>query len=645
MERRTVTAPQKKIYGSVLALGLLLLVSAGAGAYRAIRSLLSVVGSHQPFDPAMTGTVTDMAVMVTVCFAAAFIIALTSILITRQEFDRRRRTEDRLDRVMQTSEQAGDLITILETGGQIEYINHAVEEATGYLQKDLVGRRSTPWLPWYGEADRLRDMRDAVLAGNAFRAVVTCRKQDGTAFFLQEHATPLRDRNGKITRMLSTAREITEQKHLEDKLAFLDRHDPLTEAPNRKEFVEQLDRAIAAAGQAKRFLSILILDIDRFKYINDIFGYEMGDRVLRKIAALLRSTAGSEDLLARLGSDEFAVAHLGDQSQPDAAGLASRIKDAIAADMRISGQDIVVTVTMGIAVFPPNGSDAETLVKNADMALSRAKTQGRNTVQFFSADIGGRMSDFYFMEKRLFKALRNNEYLVNYQPYWDLSTKKIAGAEALVRWKSGDLGVVSPSRFIPTLEDTGLIIDVGEWVLRTACGQIGRWARNGTGLPVSVNLSLIQFRNKYLVGMVADAIREHNLDPRHLTLEVTESICIHDMDLAIATLKKLKDVGVSISVDDFGTGYSSLNYIKKLPVDNLKIDMSFIRDVAKDPDAASIVTAITGMARSLNLKTIAEGVETEEQRNILHLLRCDMGQGFYFSPAVSAEEFDRFLVS
>jgi diguanylate cyclase (GGDEF)-like protein/PAS domain S-box-containing protein len=640
-----VIAPQKKIYGSVLGLGLLLLVIAGAGAYRAIRALLSVVGSHQPFDPAMTGAVTDMAVMVTVCFAAAFIIALTSLLITRQEFDRRRRTEDRLERVMQTAEQAGDLITILETGGKIEYVNHAVEEATGFLQKDLVGRRSTPWLPWYGEAHRLRDMQDTVLAGNAFRSVVICRKQDGTTFFLQEHVTPLRGRDGKITRMLSTAREITEQKHLEDKLAFLDRHDPLTDAPNRKEFVEQLDRAIAAAGQAKRFLSILILDIDRFKYINDIFGYEMGDRVLLQIAALLRSTAGSGDLLARLGSDEFAVAHLGDQSQPDAAGLASRIKDAIAADMRISGQDIAVTVTMGIAVFPPNGSDAETLVKNADMALSRAKTQGRNTVQIFSADIGGRMSDFYFMEKRLFKALRNNEYLVNYQPYWDLSTKKIAGAEALVRWKSSDLGVVSPSRFIPTLEDTGLIIDVGEWVLRTACGQIGRWARNGSGLPVSVNLSLIQFRHKYLVGMVADAIKEHNLDPRHLTLEVTESICIHDMDLAIATLKKLKDTGVSISVDDFGTGYSSLNYIKKLPVDNLKIDMSFIRDVAKDPDAASIVTAITGMARSLNLKTIAEGVETEEQRNILHLLRCDMGQGFYFSPAVSAEEFDKFLVS
>jgi EAL domain-containing protein (putative c-di-GMP-specific phosphodiesterase class I) len=311
--------------------------------------------------------------------------------------------------------------------------------------------------------------------------------------------------------------------------------------------------------------------------------------------------------------------------------------------MQIGGQEIAVTVTIGIAVYPLNGSDAETLMKNADMALSRAKAQGRNSVQFFSADIGERISDFYFMEKRLFKVLRNDEYLLTYQPYCELTTNKIAGAEALITWKSSELGIVSPSRFIPTLEDTGMIIDVGEWVLRTACSQIGRCTQSGACIPVSVNLSLVQFRHEHLVSMVADAIKEHKLDPRYLTLEVTESICIHDMDLTIAILKKLKDTGVSISVDDFGTGYSSLNYIKKLPVDNLKIDMSFIREVAKDPDAASIVSAITGLARSLGLKTIAEGVETEEQRNILRLLRCDLGQGYYFSPAVPADEFEKLL--
>lgn len=633
-----MNAPHTRTYRAAIVLAVLLLVAAGAGMYLGLASLVSAAGPRRPTDEALA-----MAFLVAACFGAAALIALASLVLLGMGFDRRRSRDDRLERVVQTAEQAGDLITILETGGAIEYVNHAVEQATGYPQQDLVGSRSAPWLPWYGGEQALRDMRDAVLAGNAFRAVVTCRRKDGTEFFLEEHVTPLRDRNGKITRMLSTAREITEQKHLEDKLAYLDSHDPLTEAPNREAFVERLKHTIAGAAQSNRSLSVLVLDIDRFKYINDIFGYHMGDRVLQQVAKILRTAAGEQDILARFGSDEFAVAHVGDAQQPDAAGLAAMIKEAIAKDMRIGGQEIAVTVTIGIAVYPLNGPDAETLMKNADMALSRAKAQGRNSVQFFSAEIGERISEFYFMEKRLFKALRNDEYLVTYQPYCELTTKKIAGAEALITWKSSELGIVSPSRFIPTLEDTGMIIDVGEWVLRTACSQIGRWTQGGACIPVSVNLSLVQFRHEHLVGMVADAIKEHKFDPRYLTLEVTESICIHDMDLTIAILNKLKDTGVSISVDDFGTGYSSLNYIKKLPVDNLKIDMSFIRDVAKDPDAASIVSAITGLARSLGLKTIAEGVETEEQRNILRLLRCDLGQGYYFSPAVPAEEFEKLL--
>jgi diguanylate cyclase (GGDEF)-like protein/PAS domain S-box-containing protein len=584
-----------------------------------------------------------MAVMVGACFIAALIITLTSLIFMRREFERRRRTEERMGRVLKTAEQAGDLITIVEKRGRIEYINKAVEETTGYTQKELVGKRSKPWLPWYTDERYLRVMGETVMLGTPYRAEVICRRKSGEPFVLQEHVTPLKDSRGNITRMLSTAREVTRQKDLEEKLDHLAHHDALTGVPNRRRLVARLGQELADARQGNRALSVLIMDIDRFKYINDIFGYEMGDKVLTRTAELLRAVIGNKDLVARLGSDEFAVVHLSDTLVADAAAVARKIKDAIASGMKIGEQDIVVTVTIGIAVFPQNGQDAETLLKNADMALSRAKVQGRNTVQFFSSDIVERMSDFYFLEKRLFSALKNDEYLIDYQPYCDLSTKRIAGVEALIKWNSGDRGMVSPSKFIPTLEDTGLIIDVGEWVMRTACKQIKAWNRNGTGFPVSVNLSLLQFRHKYLVDMVSDAIREFRLDPRYLTLEVTEGICIHDMDLTISILRKLKDTGISISVDDFGTGYSSLNYIKKLPVDNLKIDMSFVRDVAKDPDAASIITAITGLARSLNLKTIAEGVETEEQRNILHLLRCDMGQGYFFSRAVPAAEFEKLI--
>jgi diguanylate cyclase (GGDEF)-like protein/PAS domain S-box-containing protein len=627
----------------VIGLALMLLLIAGAGAYQAIFFLLDAVSSHRPHDDVLFASVTRMAVMVGACFVAALIITLTSLIFMRREFERRRRTEERLGRVLKTAEQAGDLITILEKGGRIEYVNKAVEETTGYTQKELLGKRSKPWLPWYTDEKYLRVMRETVMLGTPYRAEVICRRKSGEPFVLQEHATPLKDSRGNIMRMLSTAREVTRQKDLEEKLDHLAHHDALTGVPNRKRLVARLERELAAARQGNRTLSVLIMDIDRFKYINDIFGYEMGDKVLTRTAELLRAALGNKDLVARLGSDEFAVVHLSDTLAADAAAVARKIKDAISRNMKIGEQDIVVTVTIGIAVFPQNGQDAETLLKNADMALSRAKVQGRNTVQFFSSDIVERMSDFYFLEKRLFSALKNDEYLIDYQPYCDLSTKKIVGVEALIKWNSGELGMVSPSKFIPTLEDTGLIIDVGEWVMRTACKQIKAWNRNGTSFPVSVNLSLLQFRHKYLVDMVSDAIREFRLDPRYLTLEVTEGICIHDMDLTISILRKLKDTGISISVDDFGTGYSSLNYIKKLPVDNLKIDMSFVRDVAKDPDAASIITAITSLARSLNLKTIAEGVETEEQRNILHLLRCDMGQGYFFSPAVPAAEFEKLL--
>jgi diguanylate cyclase (GGDEF)-like protein/PAS domain S-box-containing protein len=633
---------QKQRYGAAIGLGLTLLLIAGVGAYEAMSYLLKAVTAYNPADELLAASVTRVAVMVGVCFVAALIIALASTIFMRREFERRRRTEERLDRVLKTAEQAGDLITILEKRGRIEYSNKAVELITGYTQKELLGKRNKPLFPWYTDEVVAQKMRDSVLSGDSFRAVLGCRTKNGEQFFIQEHVTPVKDSRGNITRMLSTAREITRQKQLEERLDYLDNYDPLTGVSNRKSFAVQLRQALRPNQNGDQLLSVMIMDIDRFKYINDLFGSEVGDEVLQRISETLRGTVGKGDIVARLGSDEFGVIHRYRPHLIDTVSVAEHIRRAVAQKVMIGGQDIVMTVTIGIAIFPDNGKDAKTLLKNADIALSRAKSQGRNTIQFYSTDIIERISDFYFMEKRLFSALKNEEYLINYQPYCDLSTKKIAGAEALIRWKSGDL-TVGPTKFIPTLEDTGMIIDVGEWVLRTACRQIKEWMRINRNLSVAVNLSLLQFRHRNFIAMVSEAIKDMGIDPGNLTLELTESICIHDMDLTITILRKLKNVGVTISVDDFGTGYSSLNYIKKLPVDNLKIDMSFVRDVTRDPDAASIITAITSMARSLNLKTIAEGVETEEQRNILHLLRCDMGQGFYFSPAVPAAEFEKLL--
>ena len=633
----------RKRYATLFGLGLLLLGLAAAGTFVFSRSVLETVAANPQTDASITAAVNGMKVMVVVSCLAALVVVLISLTILTGERYRRRWMEDRFSRLMLTADQAGDLVTIMNRRGRIEYANRAVELASGYGRKELTGRRSRPWLPWYGDLQSFDEMRRMVLAGAPFRGVIACRRKDGTPFLVQEHATPLRSRNGAITRIISTARDITRQQLVEDRLAYLDRYDPVTGVPNRRHFAELLKQELGEKRQVDWLLSVMIMDIDRFKYINDLFGSAVGDEVLRRITEIIRSTVGDQDIVARLGSDEFGVIHRYSAQFIDTGAVAERIRNAVSQRINVGGQDIVATVTIGIASFPDNGKDPRTLLQNADMTLSRAKAQGRNTIQFYSRDMNDRIVESYAMEKRLVGALRNSEYRVNYQPYWDLTTKRVTGAEALIRWHNHELGFVSPSKFIPSLEESGLIIDVGEWVLRTACRQIKDWKRAHRMLSVAVNLSHIQFRHRNLVSMVSGVIKEMNIDPHQLTLELTESICVQDIDFAITVLKKLKDIGVSISVDDFGTGYSSLSYIKRLPVDTLKIDMSFVRDVSRDPDAASIITAITGMARSLKLKTIAEGIESEEQRNILHLLRCDMGQGHYFSPAVGAEEFTKIL--
>jgi diguanylate cyclase (GGDEF)-like protein len=454
---------------------------------------------------------------------------------------------------------------------------------------------------------------------------------------------PVKNDSGAVTQLIFTARDVTRQKKLEDRLHYMARYDVLTGLPNRTYFAHLLKQQIARTNQEKRFVSVMILDLDRFKYVNDVFGFEAGDEVLKWTAEKLRATVEKEDIVARLGSDEFGVVHI-DHVQPvDAASVVARILDAVLDPVPVEGRELALTMSAGISVHRQDGEDAETLIQNADIALAKAKSLGRNNVQFYSQDINARASEFVFMEKRLFSALKNDEYLVYYQPYHQLTTSKVAGAEALIKWRNTDLGLVSPSRFIPTLEDTGMIIDVGEWVLKTSCRQMKEWGKGKYPHPLSVNLSLIQLRHKYLLNMVSDSLSEFKLNPERLTLEVTEGIFMHDMEFSTSVLKRLKDIGVSISIDDFGTGYSSLSYLKRLPVDNVKIDISFVRDITKDPDAASMVTAITGMARSLNLKTIAEGIETEEQLNVLRLLRCDMGQGYYFSPALPPADFAQYL--
>ncbi len=429
---------------------------------------------------------------------------------------------------------------------------------------------------------------------------------------------------------------LSRQNDAEERLVRLSRFDSLTGAPNRGHFTELLHHELA---QRSGRVAVLILDLDRFRYINDVFTPEAGDEMLCRVSQVLGSAIKPGGVFGRLGSDEFGLIHRCETDSTDALVLAASILGALSQSASIGGQDVAATASIGIAFTPDDGDNAATLLRNADIALSMAKSLGRNRVMVFREEMSTQIAELYAIQRQVAGALKRGEYQVHYQPYCDLSTRRVSGAEALIRWNSATLGQVSPAKFIPELEKSGLMLSVGEWVLRTACRQIRDW-KGSRPLPLAVNLSEIQFSHRDLVGLVSDVVRESEIDPRYLTLELTETICMHDLGFASELVTRLKRVGVSISVDDFGTGYSSLSYVKKLPVDNLKIDMSFVRDVTRDADAVDIITAITSMAQRLGLRTIAEGVETPEQANILRLHRCDMGQGYHFGRAMPAAAFE-----
>lgn len=568
---------------------------------------------------------------------------LRGYAVVTQDITEQRRARETIDKLSLSVEHVTDLVVITDAGGKIEYVNRAVEESTGYSREELTGKTSDVWRPHQLDGMSTRAAPGDFPGSAPDRAVVAKRKKNGELFYVSEAAAPMKDSEGNVAHLIITGRDITRQKLLEDQLHYLSQYDPLTGVHNRKQFVIKLGREIARAMSDARGLAVLVIGIDRFKHINDIFGLHAGNSVLKRVAERIRGSIGSGNVAARIGSDEFGIALRGAARPDDIVPVVTAIMNNVARGIPVDGQEVFVTPSIGVALCPSDGTEAETLIRNADVALAHAKARGVNSFHFYSADITAKMSELLLMEQRLYEALRNNEYEVTYQPYCDLAEKKVAGAEALIRWNNRDFGVVSPTKFIPMLEHTGMIIDVGEWVLKAVCAQVKKMGNGRHGLPVSVNLSPAQFRHDRLGETVEQTIRTLNMNPKRLTFEVTESVFMEDISFAQSVLKRLKGIGVAISIDDFGTGYSSLSYLKKLPVDIVKIDRSFVQDVTNDPDAASIVSGITGMARSLSLKTIAEGVETEEQWKVLRLLRCDMGQGYYFSPALHAADFEKFL--
>jgi diguanylate cyclase (GGDEF)-like protein/PAS domain S-box-containing protein len=456
------------------------------------------------------------------------------------------------------------------------------------------------------------------------------RTSSGQAFY---------DDAGQVTRMSGITMDIDERKHAEERVQYLAYYDALTGLPNRTLLQDRLTKALASARRRKDKVALLFLDLDRFKDINDSLGHSVGDLLLKEVAARLKRWAREQDTVARLGGDEFLIVLTSVKDIPGAAAAGERLMDAMTAEFVVQGHPLMVNCSLGISIFPEHGTNDETLIRNADAAMYSAKDYGRNNFQFFTQDMNAELVERLTLESSLRLALEKKELFLVYQPQMEIATGRITGLEALLRWQHPELGLVPPDQFIRIAENSGLIVPIGEWVLRTACSQARKWQDEGLpAVPVAVNVSAVQFRQEGFRKMIDRVLRETGLAPQYLELELTESLLLSNADMTLSVLRGLKAMGLKLAIDDFGTGYSSFSYLKHFPVSKLKIDRSFVRDVAVNPDDAAITTAIISMAKSLSLKVIAEGVEDEAQLIFLRAHQCDEIQGYYFSKPLAPEE-------
>ena len=438
--------------------------------------------------------------------------------------------------------------------------------------------------------------------------------------------------------------EIKERKAAAERIQYLAYYDSLTGLPNRRMFGELLSRSISNARRHETPLAVLFIDLDRFKTINDTLGHEAGDSLLKEVAKRLKSSLRENDIVARLGGDEFVVLLPEITEESHASAVAHKILTTIGRPLVLLGQEFRITASVGITTYPKDGSDEPSLMKNADVAMYQAKAEGKNNFQFYSEELNANSFERLTLESSLRRALERHEFELHYQPKIDFPTGHITGVEALLRWRHQELGTLGPTRFISIAEETGLIVPIGRWVLRSACQQNIAWQREGlAALTMAVNLSARQFNDENLLHDVADILEETGMDAALLELEITESMLMHNVEKAIKTLNGLKQIGVRLAIDDFGTGYSSLSNLKKFPINTIKVDRSFIRDIPGNPEDVGITDAIIAMGRTLSLTVVAEGVETKEQAEFLRQRACDEFQGFYFSKAVQPAEFAKLL--
>ena len=553
------------------------------------------------------------------------------------------------ERAQVTLNSIGDAVVSTDVSGHITYLNAVAEGLTGWANDEALGRTLEEVLRIVDATTReavpnplmlaIRDNKTVALAPNCVLI-----RRDGKEAAIEDSTAPIHDRRGQVAGAVMVFHDVSVARAMTLKLSYLAQHDSLTDLPNRVLLNDRLSEAIALSSRHRRKLAVLFLDLDRFKHINDSLGHIVGDGLLQSVGRRLFTCVRSSDTVSRLGGDEFVVLLWEIKQAQDAAITADKILQALREPHQIKKHELHVTGSIGIVTYPDDGTDAETLMKKADVAMYHAKDTGRDSYQFFKSEMNIRAMERQSLEDSLHHAIERCELSLHYQPKIHLATGTIIGVEALIRWCHPQRGLVSPGQFIAIAEDCGLIVPIGRWVLREACRQARVW--QDAGLPpmcVAINISAVELRAPGFVAGVRTILRETNLESRYLELELTETVLMEESGSIADVLKELKDIGVLLALDDFGTGYSSLSHLKRFPIDALKIDQSFVHDLTTDKDDAGIVTAVIGMGKSLHMRVVAEGVETREQLAMLQEYGCPQGQGNYFSRPVPAVEFGHLL--
>jgi diguanylate cyclase (GGDEF)-like protein/PAS domain S-box-containing protein len=553
------------------------------------------------------------------------------------------------ERAQVTLNSIGDAVVCTDVAGNVTFLNPIAEAMAGWPAHEANGHPFT-------EVFRIIDGIDHRRPVNLMALVIQTNKtmnlptgcilvrRDGTESAIEDSTAPIHDRRGSVTGGVMVFHDVTKARAMSQKMSHLAQYDYLTDLPNRLLLNDRLSQAICIARRHQQKLAVLFADVDRFKHINDSLGHLIGDKLLLSMAQRLVACVRSSDTVSRQGGDEFVILLSSVAHAEDAALSAQKILTVLGMPHRVEEHDLQITLSVGIGIYPDDGTDAQTLVKNADIAMLNAKDNGRNNYQFFKPAMNEHALERQSIEGGLRHALDRGEFVLHYQPKMDLAAETLTGAEALIRWRQPERGIVLPHDFIPIAEQCGYIVPIGRWVLREACLQRRRWLDAQLApIPIAVNISAVELRSSHFVDHVREILQETGVEPRYLEFELTETAFMQDPQSTIAVLRALKDMGITLTLDDFGTGYSSLSYLKRFPIDALKIDKSFVQGLCTDPGDAKLVSAVINLGRSFHVQVIAEGVETRAQFIALQGQNCAEGQGYYFQKPIAADEFAKLL--